>query len=484
MKKKNRILWLITAFLLISATLSSCAVNVRDTDMPFPTQNDTTPVSTDPPIENSPASLEELWGRMSLAMDSLQSYETNTELAITYCASGEAIRSTSTGYNIYHIPKTGDPYYYSTTTSTIVSEALNVNTTHTASEAFYDGTIYISYTNGAFARRLCSPMTSDAYEEHLAEDSTIRVDFLDCSQKSITEQEGGTYAVTLSGFSEAAVDATLESLLLQDGDFNTNVSDLQIHMALDEKYRIVQVQYQFVFDKNPKNKIEPRYSLTVNYSNYDAAASVSEKLAGEEYTPVEDVTLLTEIDRQILQWAKQDTNMFVWNYSQTLSVGGIQSSYKEEASGKYWHQDGKFRYDISVNRNGDKTRYKGQNSRQSVTDAYGYTTSVPQSEREARIFVRDFVQRNNYNPYVVTNITKLEDGVYELTCGIADQEYYAGILKDAGVLQYNTTEITVTVTFSEGQLMELRSVIVIYGLYNNTVTTLTLTTTTTYTVHY
>ena len=51
-------------------------------------------------------------------------------------------------------------------------------------------------------------------------------------------------------------------------------------------------------------------------------------------------------------------------------------------------------------------------------------------------------------------------------------------------MQYDTTEITVTVTFSEGQLMELRSVIVIYGLYNNTVTTLTLTTTTTYTVHY
>lgn len=413
------------------------------------------------PKVSDPESAQELYDRIDEQMSALTSYRVDMDMKMTFFISGIEVVGEGTGYTIEDLNLEGDYYFYTETTTTVTAESLSMNQTQKNMEAYYRGNYFISNEKDGTSQKLYSAMSAEQAKEFHLESELDTLDLIkDCTTKEFSKNEDGTWELSCSGYTKAAIDKISEEMGLDGNTLSVEVMDMKMVMLADASYRAKQIKIDFVFEET---KQMPTVSITADYSQYNEAISTTNSLNTEDYTQVDDIRVLDDIEDLLEELGESESVKFTLDLKQLVraSDGKQLSVYTEENKISCGEGDAGYFYDIDAYIN--KTQYdiSYQNGKQTVKSG-SQSQENAQSEQEAREWILSLINAANYAPEIVTNVEDKGDGVYKLTCGNLDTSEYENFFAGSGG-KLSTVNQTITVTIKDGRIVSILSSVLAKG---------------------
>lgn len=188
-------------------------------------------------------------------------------------------------------------------------------------DAYCDGYGYQSYTCNDQRRKLRSKMRASEFVKYREGDSDIiDFDYIDCQNATFEATDKG-YTVSCSGYSaenmHAMAVATGISELVDDA-----LQDMQVTILLDKDYLPVEISLELVFDSERYYKdTRPYFRMLIEFSEYNAAEHILRTIEPEDYTEIEDLQLLGELEQKIAETVNVKKGSFVRETAQNVTFG-------------------------------------------------------------------------------------------------------------------------------------------------------------------
>ena len=413
-------------------------------------------------LRPAPKTAEELWARIGEVMQEYDSYEVAMEMDIVMVMEGYAVESTATGMLIED--KGEDYYYYSETNVTVTCDALDLNQETRAISAYMDGKAFEFRGENGYERKLYSKMTAEEYAAYLVADreaSSFDTDITDCTQAEFAQNEDKTWTLTYSGYTKKAIKGITGALSTQEMDvFGADIVDVKVTFHADKSFCVTEIIMEFEFDTAEGAKQAPALNVRMKLTAVgDEVERVTDTIDPAKYKEVDDLAIRKEIDKMIEQRNEAKEGKFENKLSQTVKVMGEVQTYSETSMVEYGTEDGKLVYEINGNYGGEESTIIYRNGTQTVY-AYGESYDVPQTEQEAREFIQSLINEPGfgYDSAQVTNITKKDEGLWELELTLSDTTEFEALYEALGGAYKSATQ-TVTVAVQDGKLIRMKNVI-------------------------
>ncbi len=420
-------------------------------------------------LKPEPKTAEELWARVDGEMDELDSYEMTISGVAKFFVYGIEADSTYEGKMICAGLTGGDYYYYQKTTTTVTAESLSLDQASVSLDAYHDGRYFLmNEEGGAVLQRLSSPMTKEeaiAYVEYAkTSDSFVGFELEDCANKSFSKREDGTWTLSYSGYTAAAIREIEEKMGSLDGEvFGTDMQDVHISLEITEEFLVKRLSMVFVFEPAETVSKTPVLSYAVEVSHYNTAERKTDELTPADYTEVEDLALLRDIEDMLEEYEESTDASFTLEILQKASYAGEERTVSEEVDEVRFGigSDG-FYYTIDIETGDTRLGLSYVNGVRTTTVGTRSETQA-QTRDEAEEFIRGLIRTAQYDPSRVKNITAKGDGVYELLVESSYREAVEASFASMGAT-HTSTQQTITVTVAEGRLVSMENRIVGIGI--------------------
>lgn len=435
MQKNIRMTFTLLFSLLMLFCLSACQLNNKPGYEP----------------ENAAA----LWEKVDQTMNTLDSMELTTTTKVVFFNGGYQFELNGKAYVL-----STKECHYSESTNVVSCPELNVQQTTETVEAYYDGKMYISNSDGTFEQKLCSEMSHEQYDQTQGGELTDEIELTDCTMAEYARGEDGTWDLNFSGYTKKTIDKVLETLMLEDDILGAPIADMEVHLTANEDFYVQKLEIVFAFSP-AAGESAPAFSVTAEYGGYNTATLDTAKLNTEEYTPVPDVRLMETIAVALQERQDAPIGKFSLSIETAYERSGTVHTSSENDIVTYGRKNGAFSYLITAQMDGQDFLIRYQSGEQTVT-AGDQTHTAAQTEAEAKSFIDGLINSARYNANAVTDIQKTDEGVYVLTCGQLDLAAYTEALGGDNI-QLSSASQQITVTFQEGKLVKIESGITLLG---------------------
>ncbi len=412
-----------------------------------------------------PKSADELWEKINETMEHLQSYESNSTGNLALEVMNVPITADLTIKNIISGTSEKDYYYYSASEVTVKTESDLFNQSETAKfiEAFHDGKMFFSMESEKATQKFSSVLSAKEHIAYLEKQSSSSddFDFNKCTTSSFTQNEDKTWSLHYSGYSNKALDRMFDTFDFDGEMFDLDLSDMEVTIQADNKFRIKEIKIKFIFNEDIDGN--PVFEITMQYSNYNEAEKITDTINPENYKEIADCRLLTDFEDMIEKLEEDKDGSFVMEMEETLSVFDQKETYTETDTVSYGEKDGKYFYDISIN----STSYQNmkisfENGKQTIKLS-GKQQTNQQSTLEAKTFINSLINTAQYSMIYVSDIKKLEEGVYEVQCNNLISEAYEAIF-ESYTGELISFQKTLKITVKEGCITKIESDTLAEGL--------------------
>ena len=293
MKLRRQLMLLLLAIPLL---LSSCNI--------FPAE----------PVDATTA--EQALQNMDVQMEALQSYRADVTMDFVLYNGDTKWKGELTSIVIEDVGDgLGDYYSYTEIRNTMPGVKIY------SIDAYCDGYGYQSYTCNDQRRKLRSKMRASEFIKYREGDSDIiDFDYIDCQNTTFETTDKG-YTVSCSDYSaenlRAMAVATGISELVDDA-----LQDMQVTILLDKDYLPIEIDLELVFDSERYYKdTRPYFRMLIEFSEYNAAEHILRTIEPEDYTEIEDLSLLKELEQKIAETVNVKKGSFVRETAQNVTFG-------------------------------------------------------------------------------------------------------------------------------------------------------------------
>lgn len=422
------------------------------------TTEDTTTESTStsdngvnpPVVEEQFKNAAELMEKVNEKMESLISCQIDMSIDLSTELEGMLCEAAFNALNISINETSGTFYYYERMDGIMnIKDAVKgeviMSFNMTALEAFHDGNMFIWNEEDGVAQKLYSSLSKEEYAEYLEENASgLDIDFNECVNSSFTENNDKTWTLEYSGYTKKAINAIVKEF--GEDLFNEDVLDMEITIHVNQDFTVKDMEIKMIFDDESTNSV---FNISAQYSQYDSATVITDTLNPDDYQQIEDCRLLKAFENMFADLENAENGSLTLEMNQVVQIPGMnyEESSAESYTGTYGTKDGKYFYNLEVTSDGTVMSISYENGMITVT-ANGASETGAQTEAEAKAYMQALINAVGYQPSNVSNITKLEDGVYEIVC--ANDASSMGVSGD--VTQ------TITITVQEDKIVGVEGV--------------------------
>ena len=410
-----------------------------------------------------PQSAKELWDKINKTMDSLDAYETDGTGKVSLTVSGVQFTMDITAKNIVSDINGKDYYYYSYSEISI-KQVANSSLTNSSQEimheksmeAFHDGKMFISSESDERTQKLYSALTKEKFLAYLENKGTDidDIDLNSCTNASFAQNEDGTWSLQYSGYTKKAIDQMVKAFGMDNAGFDFDVQDMEISILADEKFRAKEMNVKFIFDEDNANS---SFEIFSKYSNYNAVTRITDVLNPEEYTEIEDCTLIYEIEDMLEALEEKTDGSFTLNMTQKVSIPTLNQShlYSEQDTVTYGKKNGAYFYNATATAGSENFEISYANGKQTILVS-GQEQTVSQTEDEAKAYISGLINTAKYSADYVSTLTKKSDGVYEIQCHQPESSAYDAIFEAYSGKTKSIVQ-TITVTVENGSIVKIEN---------------------------
>ncbi len=414
-------------------------------------------------LRPDPKTADELWERIGEAMQGYDAYAMSLEMDMVMVVAGHEMISKATGTMIEDAGE--DYYYYSETDVTVSCEELDMEETVKSISAYADGRAFEFRGENGYERKLYSKMTSEEYQAYKASDEQEEEpDFGDCTQESFAQNEDKTWTLTYSGYTKKTINIITNAFSGIADVFGADIEDMQVTFKTNEDFRVTDIGIVFEFAKPEDGAAEPQLDIRLGLDAVgDEVVRVTDTIDPKKYKEVDDLAIRKQIDDMIEQRNQAEQGKFEYKMIQTVKVMGQTETYDETSIVKYGVEDGKYFYEIELSVNGESAGVTYKNGTLTVTYE-GESYDEPQTEQEAKELIESMINDPTlgYNSESITNITKKNDGIWEIELAVSDTATFDELYDALGGTYKSATQ-TVTVTVQDGKLIRIKNVLASRG---------------------
>lgn len=211
---------------------------------------------------------------------------------------------------------------------------------------------------------------------------------------------------------------------------------------------------KFIFDENNANS---SFEISSKYSNYNAVTLITDQLNPEEYTEIEDCTLIYELEDMIKDLEEKNNGSFTLDMQQTISIPLLNQTqvYAEKDTVTYGEKNGSYFYHIYAGTaSGDiDISYANGNQTICVSDQ---EQIVAQTENAAREYINGLINTAKYAAKYVSLVTKKSEGVYEIQCYQPESSAYDAIFEAYSGKTKSIVQ-TITITVENGNIVKIEN---------------------------
>ncbi|MBQ9121828.1 MAG: hypothetical protein IJY12_05670 [Clostridia bacterium] len=459
----KKLSFLLSVVLLLTFALASCGETSVETTPVTTTPVETTPLETTPAettpvVEPEPDSAAALWAKIDETMSAMESCEMNTNADMVIYINGYKMVSKVTGVVIEICGNADSYYYYQNAVSSVQVEELMMDQTVSVMEAYYDGKMFTSYSDGNVNQKFYSVMSADDFASGGEESSLATLDFNNCTTSSFKKNEDGTWTLNYSGYTGKTINAIAQELGFTQEMVGANIDDMEITIVADGDYRIKEMQYVFVF---PTGTTTPTIRVTSTYTKYNEATPVTDVLNTADYVELEDARFPEKIATMLTDISEAEAGAFVLDITQNVTILDSTTSWYEKDTVSFGVNNGSYFYNILVaTSEGDMTIDFKNGLETIVVDGETYTEYI--TAAVAKEYINSLINGSGYDATLVKNVTKMSDGVYVLECMDPSVLDYGYVFEGMGG-EYASGTQTYAVTVKEDKLERMECSIDLLG---------------------
>ena len=411
---------------------------------------------------NKPKNATELWEKINETMEGLKSYEASGTGTLSF-KQGLAT-NVSVELKMKNIISRGNKnnfYYYSDSEITEKSDFLiTPENTLKNTEAFYNGNMFISKEiNGESQQKLYSSLSSKEYIAYLEKRNDLYgdIDFTNCSESAFAQNEDNTWSLNYSGYSNKVLNRFMNSFGIDQESFGFDIWDMKVSIQADNQFKIQEMTVSFVFSEDDTAQ-QPFFEIKTQYSNYNKAQPITDSLNPDSYKKIEDCRLLFDFENMLKKLEDAENGSFVAQTEETVSIIKKTLSCSATDTVSYGKKDGKYFYDIvSESSAYDKMNISYENGIQTIKMS-GEEITQKQSKSQAKSDIRLMINAFNYSAGCVSDIKKLDEGVYEIQCNLDPDFYYQTAVNEKYYL-YNPEfyQETLKITVKDGNIVKMET---------------------------
>ena len=410
-----------------------------------------------------PESALALWEKVDATMSTMESMEIKSTVNAVFYNSGYEFKLVGDAY-VFASKET----HYTENKTTLSCEEISMEQTTSMLEAYYDGKMYHAVNDGTYDQKLCSAMTHEEYDQIQTGALTDELNLADCTRAQFLQNEDGTWNLEFSGYTKKAIDTMLESFSMTPDMLGVPIADVKVSLCANADFLVQKMEFSFDLTVEDE-EMTPAFLITAEYANYNTAVFDATKLKTEEFAQVDDVRVLEALQTLLKERQDAASGKFTLDLKSTYQMQSQTSASQETDVVTYGRKNGAYYYNIIAQVDGKSFDILYQNGEQAVTTD-GKTTTASQSEQEAKLFIDGLINTGKYISTAITDIQKLNEGVYLLIGAPTNLDQTMGLTG----IEVTSAKQECTVTFESNKLMKIENKLVIEGTYSADTVTITV----------
>ncbi len=404
-----------------------------------------------------PQTAIELWEKIDETMSKTDRWEEKETANISLNMQGYRIEMSMEGFAV-HYDTEDEIYSYRYAKSEMKCPELSLEEKTESVEAYYDGKAYISNISEERTQKLCSEMTAEKFFE--SDDSLDDIDMTDCTEAEFSVEEDGSYKLQFSGYTKKTISTFLKELEMSEIEEGNEIVDMETSLTADENFHVGKMEFSLVFESEDALNA-PVFSMAIEYSKYGEAEPNYEEIKTEEYTEVDNISVLDDVTDGLLEIEDAVNGKFTVQIEQRYSIAGQKNTYTEKDTVSYGVQNGAFYLDLISKQDGSTFKITCKNGVFTI-EQDGESQSGNISDREAKSYVTGLLNVINFDGKLVTDIVKTGEGIYKFNLGDGNLAEYESIL-DSVEGKIDSMKQETVITFSEEKIVKIEDIVEIEG---------------------
>ncbi len=412
-----------------------------------------------------PTDAASLWNKIDETMNSIDSYEVNSIIKMSFFSNGSKIIVSGDQFGLCC---KGDDYYSYIYSKTEMScDEPKINDTYETIEAYYDGKMYVYTKDAKYEQKLYSKMTSDDYIAYGDELDIFKdIDLADCKDPEFSKNEDETYSIKFSGYTKKTVNSFLDNMAMPEEELGADIIDVEINISTDTQFHAKKMEFKFVFEEGEDALTTPEFTATNEYSKFNEAKPNPEDIKTEDYVEVNDVRILKRVEDGINDLQNATSGSFTLNIKQDIKLAGQTSSVTEDDTVSYGVENGSYYYDITAISNNVKTTIKYKCGIQTISTP-GYEDQVASlSEEAAKEVINSLINTAGYTKEYVSGVTKVDDEKYKIEMGYVVGDEYQQYFESIGA-KYKSASLEMVVYSQGDRINKIEGKLKVKGTYNS-----------------
>ncbi len=366
----------------------------------------------------APMTAGQLERRANRNMEKLQNYRVDIEMTYRVFVGSTKVTGTAKGVVIEDKGESKNDFYtYMEMTNELKSGSNSFRLRNV--EAYIDGTAYSLFGDGNVTRKLYSEMTQKEYAKYRQGDSLIEMDLENCKNTEMEKTDNG-YLLKYSGYSEESVAEFAKASGLEKDVYGEDLKDLNVTIEISKDYMFNKITLEPVFDVQEGAYYQPKVSITMTFSQFNEAERITKGFSTQQYTQIESLLLLNELEQMIDDRADAKKGSFTYTASQTVTF--MAQTEKQDQTSKVSYERTKDGLTFSADVSGDsaKSSHIEYSNGEKITETNGKTHTNKMTEDEARAFIAELINdpAMGYNTNYVSKIEKTDNG-YLVTMAVS-----------------------------------------------------------------
>ncbi|MBR5473803.1 MAG: hypothetical protein IKU83_00180 [Lachnospiraceae bacterium] len=410
-----------------------------------------------------PTSVADLWEQIDKTMEALESYKEESVIEAAFYIQ-DGLYKMNVVSNGISASLDGEPYYYMEQNTEVTYDSSSYQENFKTIRAYYDGTAYLADEVGAEARKLCSKISFQDFEEIILDNSiSLSEHVLDCTAQTFEKNSDGNWTLQFSGYTKKTLDEFCSSMGLNEVDITDQIVDLKISVMADGSYRAKSITLEFVFSENVASNTICKLSST--FSAYNETEATPDAIQADQYTKVDDLPVMMQVSEQLEEMMQQESGKSTVTVKQILRSAGAEQTITEVDKVAYGRKNNKLYYEINANYEGVDIDITYQNGKR-IISAQGEQETESITEQEAAYTLETLLNCAYYTDSTVADIQKIDENRYRFTMSICNVPGIEEVYVNARGQLTSVTQ-TITVKFKDGKLVEMESLVEATGTMSN-----------------
>ncbi len=374
----------------------------------------------------------------ALDNESVDSYTVDMSAKITGNMYGVSVQVNIDGDFVYTGALTDTPSNHQEMKMNVKADNNSVGLTvdYESVSGYRDGKMYKKETKDGKSCALVSSVSPEDYKKHeQAVNDVFAEDFDEILKSASTKKSeprgDGKWNITLSGYTEDAIQKLTDELFSDIGDFTEGykISDITVKAGVTEELLPIDMGIDMAFERvdTDKEYTEPKVSFVIEYNDMGTATLPEIDLS--KYKEVADLAGFIEIQKLLSDYGDSADISFVSANESTVSYMGTQQDTKEIDDVKAETKDGKYTFDVKATVNpgtSDESEVDITYSNGKFTmKGEGMETQTQEmDEASAREYIGNLVDPADLSGAYISDMKLDEDG-YTHVFTISDSDYSA-----------------------------------------------------------